>query len=627
MKQGLWQVGLILLAWLGLAAPAARADFYTPPDAAGINLAQIDAVRTAVSQHQLADAAKLVDAMLAQHGEELAQQDGTTWRTVAVLIAQAVQADASAFAAEYAKQFDAAAHEALQVMKVSRHDDPAALCSLAARYPFTPTAGQALAQAGRRAAEIGDLVAAQTLFAKAKLAGWPADADEQKLVDKIKSMSAGEGAIAGDHGEGAAYVGELPFDARWYQDGIGNGGKRNSPADLAALPEARCFPVSGGSLIFIQTAKHLLALKPNGGTAWSAALLEPDANASQKKPPPDAPNRPVMVGPATLLPAVLAQDGVAELVAVKVAVPEQGATVVRCFRAIGDRVELWNTGNQETLADLVFQGSPLICGSYTYLVAQQATGPQNTLLLLALDTTTGREFWRANLGSVAAALPNGGKALVKGQEGRNALADEPSLAVADDLVIATPGVGHAIAVNRFTGKLRWLSKYGRLEGSPLRQIRYYSRAVISGGVAVLAPIDSPRLLGLDTDNGNMLWEAQIGEGILCGGSDDCVALATNRGLVALDSRTGTPRKWVYKPTVGAVTGPCVVVGHVALVPVAGQMAAVALADGQPTLVPPKVPLMTALLAPEGNRAALQADGILVNFGQPAGMLHPPPRKD
>lgn len=619
MKHGYWHLVMVLLVLIVPVGRVVRADFYTPPDAAGTNLPQIDALRVALSQHQFADAAKLVDAVLAQHGDELGDQDGTTLRSTAVLIAQTVRTDQVAFTAEFSKQFEAAAHGALQTMKLMRHDDPAGLCSLAARYPFTPTAGESLALAARRSAEIGDLVAAQTLFARAAQAGWAAGADDGKLVDKINRLCSGEVPPAGEHAESAAYVGQLPFDAQWYFAGIGN------PGNPAALPEARCFPVSAGSLIFIQTPKRLLALKPNGGTAWSVMLSDavpakpgvpgPAANPGQKKLRPDGQNRPVMGGPLTLLPAVLSEDGAAQVVAVKVIVPEQGTTVVRCFRA-ADGHELWNTSDQETLADLVFQGSPLICGRYTYLLAQQSAGVQSQFLMIALDTTTGREFWRINLGCIAQVVP----IMVRGQpqwpgKRGSELVDEPSLSVAGDLVIATPGVGGAIAVNRFTGKLQWLFKYGRMEHPMLRQLRYDSRAVFAGGVVVIAPMDTTRVLGLDADTGAMKWEGQVGESVLCGGSNGNVVLAIPKGLVSLDAGNGE-RQWAFKPPAELIAGPTVVAGHVVMVPMSAQVTTISLSDGQLTVSPVKIPLVSSMIAPESNRRILQADGIWVNFGVP-----------
>jgi len=244
-------------------------------------------------------------------------------------------------------------------------------------------------------------------------------------------------------------------------------------------------------------------------------------------------------------------------------------------------------------------------------------------LLIALDTTTGRELWRTNVGSVLGPMANQWKPPAAA-DWRNLLVDTSSLAVADDLVIATPGVGCAIAVNRFTGKLRWLMKYGHMESLTARQNRYDNRAMLAGGVVAISPMDAPRVFGLDSDSGTVLWEGQAGEAVLCGGGDDSIVLATARGMMALDSRTGA-KKWLIKPATGAITGPSIVVGKVALVPVSGQLSALSLVDGQVVLSPPRVPLLPALLAPEANRQMLQVDGVLANFGPPPLATAKPPK--
>ena len=133
----------------------------------------------------------------------------------------------AALAEECAKQFGAAARQALDALRSRPGTRPDEYYTLARRYPFTQAAGAALASAGDLALRSGDLSAAQAYYQLAQREQFTLGDERERQLQSLKQFS--------DPAMQAAKIplsGPLPFDATWFGNPSTVGRAKFFPAAL-----------------------------------------------------------------------------------------------------------------------------------------------------------------------------------------------------------------------------------------------------------------------------------------------------------------------------------------------------------------------------------------------------------
>ncbi len=192
-------------------------------------------------------------------------------------------------------------------------------------------------------------------------------------------------------------------------------------------------------------------------------------------------------------------------------------------------------------ASWAFDGAPVGDGEHLF-VAIRHNGATPQAAVACFDTSTGNQLWRTPI--VAADTPAGN------------LGDEIThnlLTLVGDRIYFNTNLGVVAAVDARDGKVCWLHKYQRWIGkrfSPGATMPpFFERdplpCLYTDGVVYAAPADTPAILALDADTGQLLWSCdQLADGLhLLGVVNEHLIVSGNR-LTALDRFSGKT-KWIW----------------------------------------------------------------------------------
>jgi outer membrane protein assembly factor BamB len=206
-------------------------------------------------------------------------------------------------------------------------------------------------------------------------------------------------------------------------------------------------------------------------------------------------------------------------------------------------------------------------------------------------------------------------------------------------VVVAPNCGSVIAVDRFAGKIRWVSAYRSAASANVAQpagdrgdrwmragereralqMRYKSTPVICGDVVVSLAQDAAALFAFDRVSGKRLWESEaaVGEALGLAGASGNMAITCGAGLAGIDAGGTGKLKWKFTPKRGIhLTGPAVVLGGTVLAPTSAGIMQLDAADGSEKTTY-TVPDFRRLMTTDGGRSAVIGAGAGHAFGMPS----------
>lgn len=584
------------------------------PDAGFNARNQIRALESELRQDDAAPAIQRFQSMIDEHGDELTDNgDGATISVRQLLINMTPPGDA--LRKRYDTAFAAVARRMLGGVLADPAHRPEDLLAVARRYPLASVAPQAIAAAANRAADQGDAASADLLFTMAARAGWQAPASQQARASAVHGISSAAAARSKKSRFGA--LGPLPFDATWF-------------GAISAFAAAKFCPVGCGDFAFLASERSLLAFGGDGVVAWNAMPPKPWGSLATRFEPGMSGRGRVYV------PAIFSDlNGDAQIVIV--CQPRQKDTdgCLRAFRARDGKL-LWSTETIAAFNSVAFLSPPTISGRYVFTVAAESAGSGNaTIVLAALELTSGQPIWRCPVINVFEAIH------AKDQWRNRELEDfwqQAPPAVVGDLVTIAPNVGAVFAVERFTGKLRWSRPYrpaailvermidyndGRIRGRdmipPLSKtgfVRWTNATAATSGVVIAAPQDTDSILGIDISTAKLMWEKRgLPPATLVGVIEDSAIASGTEGVIAISSQSGEI-KWTYAPPPGVrALGPAVVRDGRILISTSAGRAGISAQDGKAQMAD-DAPSFTRITASEPGKAALAGAGAITAFGPP-----------
>jgi outer membrane protein assembly factor BamB len=414
----------------------------------------------------------------------------------------------------------------------------------------------------------------------------------------------------------AGYVGDLPFQASWY-------GLRTRQA----WGLLRSFPFAWGATIFVAGPEQVVAMKESGAVLWTGPSGA-GVNAAEAVPAIVGVTRGPPFTPAVLCDAA----GSPQLLVVRQPDSHGNGWVLRALRAEDGRL-LWTTQAQDDYRGLVFGSAAVVEGRYVYAIAGEVSDQLDHLWLIALETTTGKQLWRCDIGTESR-INNLNRPTILQQAG----AYRPWLnvsapAVEGDLVIASPDIGAVIAVGRLDGKLRWTRGYQTLADPtiPLQRqrdfaiahptsatpmipglsLRWASTPAIGKDAVIVAPQDSDQVLALNLSDGTPLWQsADFPEATLVGVSGQ-TAILSGEKLSGVDCGSGAIT-WTYQDH--KICGPAVLHGDRVLAPTPVGLVALSAKTGQAVPTPQPVADFAAAIAKEPAHGVLLTNDVAHCFG-------------
>jgi outer membrane protein assembly factor BamB len=198
-------------------------------------------------------------------------------------------------------------------------------------------------------------------------------------------------------------------------------------------------------------------------------------------------------------------------------------------------------------------------------------------------------MWRATLGAVTDPVN-----LFGGHHVRLAapepFRDAPPPTVTGDLLIAPTNAGEVVAVDRFSGEVRWVRPYppAMVAGKDAVQLgkmvilpplpraavlRWTAPAVVCGDVVWIAPQDAADAWGLDRSTGQVRWRtASLPDDATCVGVVDGRFVIAGQAVTFVDPATGAADETWTPPRGAALTGPPTVVsGQISVTSTAGVL--------------------------------------------------------
>ncbi|MBV8781849.1 MAG: PQQ-binding-like beta-propeller repeat protein, partial [Phycisphaerae bacterium] len=410
----------------------------------------------------------------------------------------------------------------------------------------------------------------------------------------------------------------------------------------------RSFPLIAGDTTFIAGPTQIVAIGANRKVLWRgpAGAAAPIGHGVSD---PNGSTR----GPAYTSAAYVTDGKSPQIIAVRQPEVHADGWAIRALRGSDGKL-LWTTEGNDSFADVIFASTPAIAGRYVYAIAGQAGDQVDQLFLIAIELTTGRQLWRADLGTVSHPPPD---------PHRNAPAigtyrpwlNQTSPLITGDAVIAAPNIGVVVSVDRFDGSIRWLHPYESLGMPPLDihtsalaaamdvqtarhhrkpgdpplgpPMRWNNTPLAFGSSIFVAPQDSASVMALDAARGKMLWEVNqfpvpdarkldepmrsLGDFSLIGVVGDAVALQgpSTIGLAMSDGHLIGRNDALIN-----ASGPAVVEDGKILVVTKdrGVLAATDFSDATPVSIPP----FNTALKNDAIRRALQASDVLDCFTVP-----------
>jgi outer membrane protein assembly factor BamB len=192
-------------------------------------------------------------------------------------------------------------------------------------------------------------------------------------------------------------------------------------------------------------------------------------------------------------------------------------------------------------------GPPLVVGDTVYAPVHDRSGAI-AFSVAAYDLRTGEPRWRRLVCSSQQDTNMFGNAMSE-------FAASP-LAVADGVLHGVSNLGVAYAIERATGRLRWISAYEvvqmprtMLHGQADRPVYFANNApAVTDGVVCCTPLDSQYVLAFDAETGQPLWRLATDANVAgtenrvrwLAGALDGEFVLTGRGAVAVTARPEDP---------------------------------------------------------------------------------------
>ncbi len=517
-----WLLGLLAMvcapALGGLVPPQ---DGLVPDRAAEAIVEQLKAGR-------MGDAVERVQTLLADESAKLIKQDSrllpvTTW--VDLQLASTNTRDA--FIAEYEKSLGAIARRDLEVGR--RSGSLVEVMRMAARYPWTLASMNAPLDAVKLALDTGDISTAAALDPTAKqIDGIPQDR-------VLPSAS---------------------FSSEWYQ------------AFLPVLT-GRIVPVAATDFVVVASPVSVVAMNGQGRLLWStgpAPASKPLLAASDKRQAveytDESLSRPVVwcdLGGTPRVVAARYTDG--------------GGSSLRAYRA-SDGKQVWDTAALSDSKDWVVIGSPATSGGMVFsIVAKLDAASGARLMIVAFDLAGGNVLWKSEIGEMAPATHHRGAKRDDRFRGASVVLDRfdgtSAVLSVDRRSVYAVMTGWCVAVDRFSGQVRWLASYPlnvmdekqmareKKQKVPSLFRRWRDEAVSDGTTVVVAPTDSDAVVAFDAATGVQQWKSDGLRGHeMIGLSGDRVLFA-GASISALKISTGESI-WQNALPDTRFTGPCVI---------------------------------------------------------------------
>ncbi|HZL70876.1 MAG TPA: PQQ-binding-like beta-propeller repeat protein [Planctomycetota bacterium] len=206
---------------------------------------------------------------------------------------------------------------------------------------------------------------------------------------------------------------------------------------------------------------------------------------------------------------------------------------------------------------LSFSAPPTPAAGFLYAGAIRQRNPTDPFehYAVCLDPATGRVVWSTFVAS------GGTEINLFGNSTRESIGSPVS--VDADSVYYGTNHGALAALDRTTGRLRWVSRYLQLPVRPTRRIDITrgglqwlpSAPVVARGLAVFTPTDSRSMFALDAATGEFLWSKPRGGNRMIAGCDGTfLVLSGESGVEWLDLTRGGKLAGRYAPAGLVVTG-------------------------------------------------------------------------
>jgi outer membrane protein assembly factor BamB/TolA-binding protein len=208
---------------------------------------------------------------------------------------------------------------------------------------------------------------------------------------------------------------------------------------------------------------------------------------------------------------------------------------------------LWKLGGKfqaETLEEnATFATAPTPDGGRLYVgaVKQKLSTDPFQHYVLCLDPATGRILWSTYVAS------GGTEINLFGNSTRESLGSP--VAVTEDSVYYCTNHGAIAALDKKTGRIRWMHRYRQLQVMPTRSVYVQknrlewvnSPPVVARGTVAVTPTDSHFLYALDAQSGQLRWDRPRGQDVrmLYGVQDATLVLGGER-LELCDLQSGRP---------------------------------------------------------------------------------------
>jgi outer membrane protein assembly factor BamB len=571
---------------------------------------------------QFVESATQIDALLRDNASAITPINERESMSVGNWLDVTVARYLKDFTPIYSAQFDESAKKAFDELLDQSSARAEDFYNLARRYRFTSIAATAYVNAADRAAQIGDAPAAASFFSLAQQRGWQPD-DQKAAAIAVYRVLAGEppGDLPPSALKRAAdlaarinhYRGPVAHDAIWYMrpDGVGM---------------AKTIPIAADGAFFFAAPRHLIALKENGEALWRYAAPEAWARGL-------AADRPNERGRGTVYaPAIFSSPAGPQILVIRQPFGAGRDFGLRALRASDGKV-LWSSDSITGLDSLSFASNPAIAGRYVYAVAMEFNEQSASLLLVALDLMDGHLLFKCPLGTMLQM-----RRAREDPPGWDEFWEQTEPAIAGDVVVVTPNVGMAAAVDRFNGHLRWTHSYEekmviigrgrtRLFGEPDRLplpseqdelLRYRGTPEICGQTVVIAPQDTPAAFGLELSSGALLWKKDSPPATTLIAHTQTLAIFAGESIEAVDATTGKSRWRNSPPAPARITGPPVVFNNILFIPTSdSKIITLSAETGRPAPSPIPQPNLRRLLSTENAKKLLDDAFILRTFAPPA----------
>jgi len=576
-----------------------------------------------IEQGKLGEAATALDALLDDDAHQLAGLDEGGLISVSAWASALPRPQGKALAAEYRRLFDGAAKQALDALRQDRSTQAERFYVLGRRYLLSSIGATAFAEAGDRAAVLGDFAAACCYYSMAQEVGWTADADHVSrwaVCRMLNGETEGDlGAKAGSRGvelgaKLSGYRGPVVSDAAWY-------GRADS------VGRSMYFPQAADGVLYFAASRQVLAIREGGQVLWRWASTEAWARSLTSDRPSDKGRGP------SFTCVVFAGAAGAQIVLVRQPKPVGPDFCLRAFRAVDGKL-LWTTESAPEFDRLSVASSPAGVGRYVYVTAVDFAGDRAALVLVAVDLLDGRIIFKSQLGTM---VEFGRRR--EDAPGWDDFWEQSEAGVGGDAVYVAPHVGVAFCVGRFDGEVRWAriyepaasGKVWRDRGQaapraeyPTRQarpvnpnelLRWRGTPQVCGKVVVIAPQDGGGVWGLDAVDGRVLWDRPSPPAYALIGHTESAAVFGGGSVVSVEAATGEVR-WRYealKPI--RVSGPPVVAGGAVHLPTSDQrVIVISLDTGKPMVPKSRPPNIRQVLGWPAAKKALEEAMIIGGSG-------------